>query len=852
MAERRKTLAIIDGKSVFYRGYYAMPTLSLPDGTPTGGVYGFAVMALEIIKRLKPDYVVVAWDKPKTNIRARLKLYPQYKANRKPAPPDFYAQIPLLERLLDAFGWPFLECDDYEADDIMGTLSRDAHKAGVDTMLVTSDLDVIQLVNHHTRVAALKKGLTNIKFYDEDSFTAEYGLTPEQFIDVKALKGDSSDNIPGVAGVGEKTALELIKSYGTLDGVYQHLDDIKPTLRAKLERDRDMAYLSHKLVTILFDAPVKLDLKAADVHHVDPAAVKDILAEYQFRSLLAQLPESWRGKVDDKPKATISDSGKLAGLDAKAAADLIKSKPAMLALTCENDSRLLVSPEPERTYWLELDQAERIKNLLESAATLKVGFDLKCAARRLLGQGIMLEGISHDVQIGAFLLNPLIRRQNLSDLVGNGNELDPPQTLAAIWHLLEEQKASFQRLPKLAGLAETVEWPMINVLANMEHRGVRLDREQLAKLSEDLADRISDIEQEMYGHAGIEFNISSPSQLADVLFEKLQLPTQNIKKTRSGYSTAASELIKLRGLHPIIDLITKYREYTKLKSTYVDALPKLIGEDGKLHTTYDLDVAATGRLSSHNPNLQNIPVRGELSQPIRAAFEPEKGCVFISADYSQFELRIAAALAGEAEMIKAFNEGLDVHQLTAATMYGIPLDQVTKEQRYSAKAVNFGVMYGLGPHGLSVGTGMTMADAKTFIEKYFEARPMIRAYIEKLKVQAREQGYVETHFGRRRPTPDVKSSNFVVREAAMRQAVNMPMQGTAADLMKMAMIALDGQLDADCHMLLQIHDSLIIECPAAKAPAVGKQVKKIMEGIYPELGVKLQVDVKTGKNWGAL
>lgn len=858
---KRKTLVIIDGKSVFYRGYYAVPNLSLPDGTPTGGVYGFAVMALEVVKRMQPDYVVVAWDKPKTNIRARLKLYPEYKANRKPAPADFYAQIPYLHRLLEAFGWPLFECDDYEADDIMGTVAVQAHKKDVDTILVTSDLDMMQIVNHHTVLAALKKGLTNIKYYDEDSFRKEYGLTPMQFIDVKALKGDSSDNIPGVAGVGEKTALDLICTYGSLDEVYTHLDDTKPTLRAKLEKDKDMAYLSKQLVTIMLDAPVKLDLKQADVHKVDPAAVATILEEYEFRSLMAQLPPSWKEIAGKSAMRVETDPYEIKPWSRAAMSEMKKSQSKHMTLYLDNNDSLLIA-SGKKAYSLNSKQIRDIKPHLENPEIGKVGHDTKTIIRFLLRSDIHLAQLEHDVQIAGFLINPLRRSHTLDDLVGAGNELEPGQALAAIDQLYVEQKEAFNKLPKLADLAKDIEWPIIPVLARMEEQGILVDKSYLAKMSGELADKISDAEQEIYGHAGMEFNISSPSQLASVLFEKLQLPKQFIKKTKTGYSTAASELDKLRGLHPVIDLITRYREYTKLKGTYVDPLPKLMGGDGRLHTTFALDVAATGRLSSHDPNLQNIPVRSEVGRLIRRAFVPAKGNVFISADYSQFELRLAAYLAGEKDMIKAFNEGLDVHQLTASQIYDVKLEQVTKEQRYSAKAVNFGIMYGQGPHGLSVSTGMSMAEAKEFIEKYFAIRPKIKAYIDKLREQAKDKGYVETLFGRRRPTPDVKSSNFIVREGAYRAAVNMPMQGTAADIMKLAMIKVQQYFDQNHEsrdmnhggqprMLLQIHDSILVEVSDKQAEKVAGEIKDIMENVH-KLPVKLSVDTHVGKNWADL
>jgi DNA polymerase-1 len=475
--------------------------------------------------------------------------------------------------------------------------------------------------------------------------------------------------------------------------------------------------------------------------------------------------------------------------------------------------------------------------------------------------------VGHDVQIGAFLINSLRREQNLTELAqsdlgyeGTGFEdladielIDRAAEVIHVIHsLYDQQVKGLKDLPKVAKLAEDIEWPVIPVLASMEYEGVRLDTGYLEIMGEQLADQISDIEQQVYGHADQEFNISSPSQLADILFNKLNLPTAAIKKGKTGYSTAASELDKLREAHPIINLITQYREYTKLKNTYVDTLPQQVDDNSRVHTTYALTVAQTGRLSSNDPNLQNIPVRTELGKQIRTAFIASPGKVLVSADYSQFELRLAAYLAEDKELIDMFNGGADVHTMTAAQVYGRDPDEVTKQMRRDAKVINFGVLYGMSPHGLSVATGMTVASAKSFIDKYFELRKPLLDYINKLKEQATNDGYVETLFGRRRPTPDVHSTNFVVREAAFRQAINMPIQGTEADLMKMAMIQIQKKLEgSESKLLLQIHDSLIIECPEADGEKIEKLLKETMEQVY-KLPVKLDVDVSKGRNWGEL
>jgi len=876
MAERKK-LAIIDGKSVFYRGYYAMPNLSTGDGVPTGGVFGFATMALELIKKLKPDYVCVAWDKPKTNIRKRLEIYPEYKAGRKAAPPDFYTQIPILHDLLDAFGWPLYELDDYEADDIMGTLAVLAEKEGLETLLITSDLDMLQLINHRVKVYALKRGFSNIEEFHPESFEAKYGLKATQFLDLKSLKGDSSDNIPGVPGVGEKTAIELLKQYETLDGVYNNLPEIKESTRKKLEAGKESAYLSKKVAAIWCDAPLKLDLEAMDGTKINASALRTLLERLEFRSLVRNLPENMKG---EEPKIETVGGIKLK-IGKNTIIDNNKNLPKL------GDSKyfyihgraagkhgsqpevLIMSLNGKDTYTLDLRKLDH-KLIARHFHGLRplVGYDLKSILKMLRVMGVKeLPEVGHDVLVGSFLLNPLIRSQSLTELASSqlryeGLSLDDldsdeliaraPEIMAVVRELFEGQTEALEQMPKLNDLAKKAEWPLIPVLADMEFEGIKLDTGYLKKFAKELDGTISDVEQQIYGHADHEFNIGSPGQLADVLFVKLNLPREGIKKGKTGLSTAAGELDKLRGLHPIIDLITQYREVVKLKNTYVDTLPLQVDKNNRVHTTFSLTIAPTGRLSSSDPNLQNIPVKTDLGRRIRTAFIAEKGNQLISADYSQFELRLAAALSGDKGMIDAFNKDADIHVETAAQVYGIDAKDVTKAQRSSVKEVNFGIMYGLGPHALSQSTGMTFGEAKDFITKYFEIRPKLKEYIDKTKKLAAEQGYVETLLGRRRPTPDVQSSNFIVREAAYRAAVNMPLQGSAADIMKIAMNNVAAQLDEDCKMLLQIHDSLIIETPKAKAETVGDMVKQTMEAAYTKLPVKLKADVSIGKNWGEL
>lgn len=883
-----KKLVVIDGKSVFYRGYYAMPNLATKDGTPTGGVFGFATMALEVLKRLKPDYVAVAWDKPKTNIRKRLEIYPGYKAGRKPAPPDFYDQIPVLHELLDAFGWPLYELDDYEADDIMGTFARQAGEQGIETLLVTSDMDLLQVVDGHTKVFALKKGLSNIELYSPESFTAKYGIDVHQFLDLKSLKGDSSDNIPGVPGVGEKTAVTLLQQYKTLDGVYENIELISGSTKKKLLEGKESAYMSKQLAAIWTDAPITLDLEATDGHHANPERIRDILQKLEFRNLVRQLPDVMQIKVENGaehdgnhlklgvlPQNTVVTDE--AGL-VLAVMQLAGSKQLIMHSRAsgkhgQGAQLLMLSGGAANVFTIDLTSLmpahlqKHLGALLADSKLPKVGHDVKATMQVCYALGLDVAGLAHDTQIVAFALNALERDLSLTTLAervgydgGSLDEMDAeqltaaaPQIVCSIVAITEAQRTQLAKLPKMEKLMQTIELPVIPVIAAMEYEGIKLDVEYMAKFAKQIDQSIDELSAEIFTHAGREFTIGSPAQLAEVLFGDLQLPAKGIKKGKTGYSTAASELDKLRGLHPIINLVTNWREVTKLKNTYVDTLPLLVDANGRIHTTYNMTVAQTGRLSSNDPNLQNIPVRTDLGRHIRTAFVADPGKRFVSADYSQFELRLAAVMADDKELIDLFNKGADIHTATAAQVYGRELEDVTKQQRRAAKVINFGILYGMSPHGLAVAADMNYEQSVHFIERYKELRAPLFAYIDRIKALAQEQGYVETIFGRRRPMPDIKSSNFMVRSAAERAAINMPIQGTEADLMKKAMIEVDALLRKQyptAKMLLQIHDSILVECDDADAELIEKLLKSTMEAVAPDLPVKLTVDVVTGKNWG--
>ena len=764
-----------------------MGALSLPDGTPTGGIYGFAAIAMEIVDKLNPTKVVVAWDS-KTSTSKRRALYSEYKAGRVKPGDDFYAQIPLLKELIHDLGWTFIELDNYEADDIIGTLSREADEMeNYETYIISSDLDMLQIVDDNTHMWRILKGFTNIEKINVPELEAKYGIKKSQFLDLKALKGDSSDNIPGVPGIGEKTAAKLLNDYGTLDGVYEHLDDIKGSTRTKLETGHDSAYLSKKLAEIMFDAPLELS-KIPDFHF-DRDSVIEGLKKLRFNSLIRKIsaapeissetiikPEAKEQTVDDIPSDIIIDW------------DIKKYM--------HDDSGIADKILHGAKFW-DLGQAE-------------------------------------------FLLNPLERKQS--------DHYDPMDHKCAYKTQLQELKQA----ENLYKVYQEFDLPLIPVLYKMEKKGMLIDREYFKTLESEYSKEVMRLEQEICELAGVTFNVNSPVQLSEILFTKLGLPTQGIKKTTRGYSTGAKELDKLKSLHPIIPKLIEYREAAKLLSTYILPMPDYADNEDRIHTTFTQNVTATGRLSSLNPNLQNIPVRTEEGKRIRTGFIAPAGRILVSADYSQFELRLAAILSGDTNLINDFNSGIDIHTKTASEAFHVPFDQVTKSQRRAAKVINFGIIYGMSVKGLAEAADMSVSEAKQFIDNYFELRAPIKRKLDSILEQARTEGYVETFYGRRRPTPDVKSPNFIIRQAAERAAANMPIQGTEADLMKRAMINVDQALPGGANLVMQVHDSLIVECDEKDADLVANILQTKMESVAPELQIKLAVEVTTGHNWGEL
>lgn len=862
-----KKLVIIDGKSVFYRGYYAMSNLATADGTPTGGVYGFASLAFEVIRKLKPDYVVVAWDKKGTSTARRSEIYPEYKAGRKKAPDDFYEQIPLLKDFLAALGWPLFECDGYEADDILGTLAVQANKLGIEADLITSDLDMLQLIDSDTKVFAMKRGFSEIEEFDLKYFEEKYGLKQAQFLDLKALQGDSSDNIPGVPGIGPKTATTLLQEFFTLENIYDNLDKIKPAWRSKLEAGKESAFMSKKIAEIWLDAPVELNFEDADIHNFDYQKVLAKLREFEFNSLVRKIPAEM--KQDTNTPENPNQTNLFENLELQKSNTLLPelnlhTHDNMANFLAQSDRLFIVNYE-NKIYYANNEQygfceiseysvTDLEQNFLHDEIII---FDIKQHLHNMAENGIFYNQTDkfYDLHQMEFLLNPLMRDKSLSGILEQEiNEKDPIECLRAMIFIYNRQQKQLENLPKIREIAKNLDFPMASVLFKMEQAGVEIDPDFFAEESQIFGEKITKIETEIFELAGTTFNVASPLQLSKVLFEDLALPTKGIKKSRTGFSTGQKELDKLRGLHPIIEKIEQFREFSKLKNTYIDTLPKLADEQNRIHSTFHQDVTSTGRLSSTNPNLQNIPIRSEIGRKLRAGFVAKRGNILIAADYSQFELRLAAVLAGDQNLIEDFRSGADIHLKTAAMMFNLPENEISAEQRRAAKVINFGVLYGMSAHRLASELKINFAEAKSFIDNYFEVRKPIQIFINKTIKQAEEQGFVETLFGRRRPTPDVKSSNFMIRESAKRAAANMPIQGTEADLMKRAMIEVDKKITQAGlgEQILQIHDSILIEAPIENAEQVSKILREIMEQVYPELDIPLKVDIKIGKSWEAL
>ncbi|PIY95898.1 MAG: DNA polymerase I [Candidatus Kerfeldbacteria bacterium CG_4_10_14_0_8_um_filter_42_10] len=916
MVVKQRKFVIIDGNALIHRAFHALPPLTTKDGKLVNAVYGFTTIFLRVLKELKPEYVAVTFDKKAPTFRHE--EYKEYKATRIKQPDELYEQIPIIKDLVEAFRVPIFEKDGFEADDLIGTISHQKELQDLKTIIVTGDLDALQLVDDNTEIYTMKRGIADTIVYDEKAVKEKYdGLGPEQMIDLKALKGDASDNIPGVKGIGEKGAVGLLKTFGTLDKIFQSLNK-KDKLSQKIsERNKKLlieykkdALLSKRLATIVNDVPIKFDLEKCQLGDYDRQKVVAILQSLEFKSLLNKLPEnSTQGRIDlfqaptkdkkNKPGEEqhdyqlIDDPNKFSHFIAKL------KKESAFAIDTETNSLdpilaeligISFAWEKGKAFFVVAKEGflKELKPILEDKKIAKYGHNIKYDLEVLRKKKINLQGITFDTMIASYLLNPGSRQHNLDSVVFSelGHEMIPIEELIGekgkkqismdqvpidkvSYYSCEDADYTNRLVKPLTeqleakvnlGLLEKIEVPLIPVLAEMETNGVKIDPEFLNNKSRNFAKEISSIEKKIYQLAGKEFNISSPLQLKEILFEKLKISTDDIKKIKTGFSTAAGELEKMRGKHPIIDLISQYREYTKLKSTYLDALPKLINpRTGRVHTNFNQTIAATGRLSSSDPNLQNIPIRTAVGREIRKAFVAEKGYDLLSIDYSQIELRIVASLANDQKMISIFKAGEDIHKSTAAEINEVSLDKVTKEMRYAAKEVNFGVLYGMGVYGLAWRTQIDRGKAKEFIDKYFSAFKGVKEYVDQTKALAQSMGYVETLFGRRRYLPEINSGVVQIRNAAERMAVNMPIQGTAADLMKLAMISVQKELaqlkgnetGKIAKMILQVHDELVFEVQSDQVKLLARKIKEIMETVY-QLKVPIEAEAKAGKNWGEL
>ena len=863
-------LMILDGNSIINRAFYGVRLLSTKDGVYTNAIYGF----LNILERLRneeaPDALCVAFDRKEPTFRHT--RFDGYKATRHPMPEELAMQMPLMKEVLTAMNIPIYECSGWEADDILGTAGDICEKSGWDCVIVTGDRDALQLVTEHVTVKLIvtRGGQTNATSYTPDIFRAEYGFAPPRLVDLKSLMGDSSDNIPGVAGIGPKTATSLLLAYGTLDGIYENLPAIKESVRKKLEKDREQAYLSYDLATIRKNAPVAFVPEQNKLQPVNNDALYALFITLEFSRLMAKYglhapekdPAGAFGSQSVCTAVQLKDPAR-----AEAALEAIQ-KEDYVNIRAADDLSVIAASTDERA-WVFSDAAaqdEKVMSTLFGASVKKVTHDCKPLMRALLARGLPIEGFVFDTALAAYDLDATRGAYPLGACftkycgaeIGYADEKEVGADAARQAALLAESAAIgalYEILPEklraagMEALYREIELPLCAVLARMEHAGVLVDQMALVAFGNMLNDGIARDQAEIYRYAGQEFNINSTKQLGEILFEKLELPP--VKKTKSGYSTNAEVLEKLKDYHPIIEAILDYRMLSKLKSTYADGLIREIADDGRIHTTFQNMVTATGRLSSTEPNLQNIPVRTELGSEIRKMFVPQEGCVFVDADYSQIELRVLAHIAQDEHMQQAFTSGMDIHTATAAQVFHISPENVTPLMRRHAKAVNFGIVYGISEFSLAEDIGVTRREAKEYIERYLENYAGVRQYMKDIVEKAKQDGYVTTMFGRRRELPELKSTNYNLRAFGERVALNTPIQGTAADIIKLAMIHVDRALrerKLAARLVLQVHDELIVECPLAERAQVQALLEREMEQVA-KLAVPLLAEAKSGASW---
>ncbi|NMA69222.1 MAG: DNA polymerase I [Desulfitobacterium sp.] len=864
-------ILILDGNSLANRAFYALPMMTTNDGKPTNALHGFMTMLLRLLSEQKPDYWVVAFDKTKATVR--IEQYAEYKAQRKETPEALKPQFDYLKELLTEFSVPILECAGYEADDIIAAVTSLAEKKKLEVQIYTGDRDALQLVSPYTTVYLTRRGITDVEPYTEAVLKEKYNITPSQVVDLKGLMGDTSDNIPGVPGIGEKTGLKLLWEYGTVENVLENIDKVSgKKLKENLQNNKEQALLSKKLATLIYDVPIEIDLDKLTYRRPNEGAFAAVLDKYSLKTI-ARL---WREHhSEDGEETVVSEPAfnswplqELKNEEWLVQIEKWHKEKNTLVLAYEYSDgnphwakiRKFGIATDEKTYILDWDKTEEdgdvelrlaFKNLLEDPEVPKKLADSKLLITLLGNEKISLTGLTLDLSLAGYLIN------------SNSSKFDPLQLVkeyftgvqefahlgeeaAALAQIVEPMTKTLEELG-LTSLLHDLEEPLSPVLAQMERQGIALDTEYLEKFGEDLTAELKDLEEKIYADAGENFNINSPQQLSNILFNKLGLPPK--KKTKTGYSTDAETLEELRTAHPIVERILDYRQLNKLMTTYVNGLLAQV-HDGRVHTTFQQTITATGRLSSTEPNLQNIPIRLEHGRLLRKAFKPtQKDWVLLSADYSQIELRVLAHYSEDEVLCESFSLNQDVHTRTASEVFGVPMEEVTSDLRRSAKAVNFGLIYGLSDFGLGRDLGISRKEAKSYMDKYFLRYAGVKKYLEEIVAKAKKDGHVRTLLNRLRQIPELRHPNRMRRQFGERIAMNTPIQGTAADIMKLAMLGVaEGIKSYRAHLLLQVHDELVLEVAPEDLPAVAKVVKEEMETAFP-LRVPLKVDCKVGPNW---
>lgn len=875
-----KTLVIIDGNSIINRAFYALPEMSNKEGLKTNAIYGFTNMLLKIIDTYNPTHISVAFDRKAPTFRHI--EFKEYKAGRKKMPDELREQFEPLKDLLDKFNIHRLEIDGYEADDIIGTVSKIAEDNGFKVYIVTGDKDAIQLASNKTTTLITKKGVGEVEEYDYDSVIEKYEMTPTQFIDLKGLMGDKSDNIPGVPGIGEKTGIKLIKEFSSIEGIFDNIDSIKGSTKKKLEENKELAIMSKKLATIIRDVPVEFNLEELEYGNYNTKDILDVFKYLGFTSLIPRI-----GSLDESEDIVNEANVEISKLeDIDEFINKVKENNELIIKTVTREGNILdkrikyifLSVDGKKIYYVEENSIHKLEYIFTSNEIKKLGYNLKDDYIALKPYSIKLENIYFDITIAEYLIDSMSstsyecsaiamkyltkKVKTKEELLGKGVKAKKYQDLSFeelsshISQIIDTVKSVMPIMEEnlkesnMDGLLYHVEMPLVEVLADMEYEGVKVDKEKLNELGSQFKEIIKKLESEIYEISGEEFNINSPKQLGVILFEKLGLPV--IKKTKTGYSTNAEVLDKLKDQSPIIDKIIEYRQIVKLNSTYVEGLLSIINPiDGRIHSSFNQTITTTGRISSTEPNLQNIPVKLEMGRNIRKVFISDKGCKLVDADYSQVELRVLAHMSQDETMIDAFKHNEDIHTKTASQVFNVSMDEVTSKQRSDAKAVNFGIVYGKSDFGLSEDLNIPVKQAKEYIENYFNKYNKIKEFMDNIIDDASSNGYVTTILNRRRYIPEIKSSNFMLRNAGKRAAMNAPIQGSAADIIKIAMINVYKKLEENnlkSKLILQVHDELIVEAVDSEIDIVKKIVKDEMENAVC-LDVNLDVDLNIGDSW---